>query len=321
MRNRRCQLTVLLVVAFVVAALFASPTLYAADSALRPPPTREFWGFEGHQIVCEIAWSRLDPAGRALVRDLRDTNYPTFARSCTWADEILQGTNEHYTKDYHFINLPAGQAGVDMVRDCPAPRRCVPWAIRHYAERLANPHLSRSSRVAALKFLGHFVGDIHQPLHAGRPAVPGVPGNDRGGNWVRVKLDGSVTNLHSAWDTKFVSSAGLTLAGAQTLASEITSEQATAWSDYDVVGWANESYRFVEALAYAQTKPAVRGDENFGNPKQGQAGPGYNIIRELDSDYQSLAMRVIRQRLQQAGIRLAYLINHAAAGDINFPSP
>ncbi|HEX6748381.1 MAG TPA: S1/P1 nuclease [Longimicrobium sp.] len=316
---RRHLFALLLPVVTLVAGTLLARTLRAADPTLAAPPAREVWGFEGHRIVCEIAWRQLDPAGRALVSRLRDRSYPTFAHSCTWADELLQGNSTHYTKDYHFINLPGGRTGIDMVRDCPAPRRCAPWAIRHYAERLANRNLSPSQRAAALKFLGHFVGDIHQPLHAGHPAVPGVPGNDRGGNWVQVALDGSVTNLHSAWDARLVSSAGLSLAAAQALAGEITSGQVNAWSNFDVVAWANESYHLADTLAYARTKPPVSGDEDFGDPKQGKPGPGYNIIRELDSTYEDAAVRAIRQRLQQAGVRLAHLINHAAAGDLDFP--
>lgn len=320
MRSPRRFLTLLVPTVALVAGTLLAHTVQAADPAVPAGPARAMWGFEGHRIVCEIAWSRLDPAGRTLVRSLRDTSYPTFAHSCTWADEILQGASEHYTKQYHFINLPAGRTGVDMVQDCPAPRRCAPWAIRHYAERLANRDLSRSRRMAALKFLGHFVGDLHQPLHAGHPAVPGVPGNDRGGNWVRVALNGSFTNLHSAWDTGLVLNAGFSLAGAQALAGEIKSEQADAWSNFDVVGWANESYQFAETLAYARTKPAVGANENFGNPKENEPGPGFNIVRELDQAYEDDATRVIRERLQQAGVRLAHLINHAAADDLDFPS-
>ncbi|KAH9168278.1 S1/P1 nuclease-domain-containing protein [Lactarius sanguifluus] len=50
----------------------------------------------------------------------------------------------------------------------------------------------------ALKFLIHFVGDMHQPLH--------LTGRDRGANGVKVSFDGRNTNLHSesVWDTSLI---------------------------------------------------------------------------------------------------------------------
>ncbi|KAH8977743.1 S1/P1 nuclease-domain-containing protein [Lactarius hatsudake] len=48
----------------------------------------------------------------------------------------------------------------------------------------------------ALKFLIHFVGDMHQPLH--------LTGRNRGANGVKVSFDGRNTNLHSVWDTSLI---------------------------------------------------------------------------------------------------------------------
>jgi hypothetical protein len=44
----------------------------------------------------------------------------------------------------------------------------------------------------ALKFLIHFLGDMHQPLH--------LTGRDRGGNSVKVRFGSRTTNMHSLWD-------------------------------------------------------------------------------------------------------------------------
>jgi len=51
----------------------------------------------------------------------------------------------------------------------------------------------------AVKFLIHFVGDMHQPLH--------LTGRDRGGNSISVLFDRRHTNLHSVWDTYLLSKA------------------------------------------------------------------------------------------------------------------
>ena len=83
------------------------------------------WGHEGHKIVCEIAWQRLDTTGRALVDELsQHGSSSTFADSCNWADAVRY-TSHRYTRNYHFINIPGGSDGVDLERDCgDAERRC-----------------------------------------------------------------------------------------------------------------------------------------------------------------------------------------------------
>ncbi|KUL91636.1 hypothetical protein ZTR_01039 [Talaromyces verruculosus] len=50
-----------------------------------------------------------------------------------------------------------------------------------------------SRAVDAPKFIVHFIGDIHQPLHAETLK--------KGGNGINVAYDGSHTNLHHIWDT------------------------------------------------------------------------------------------------------------------------
>lgn len=55
----------------------------------------------------------------------------------------------------------------------------------------------------AMKFLVHFVGDMHMPLH--------LTGRERGGNGVKVTFEGRVTNLHSLWDGYLIAQALRTL--------------------------------------------------------------------------------------------------------------
>ena len=76
------------------------------------------WGGDGHGIVCEIAWQRLTPEAKTMVTDLlRGDQFALLAESCSWADEVRRTTHEH-TYNYHFINIPAGVAGMDWARDC-----------------------------------------------------------------------------------------------------------------------------------------------------------------------------------------------------------
>ena len=84
-----------------------------------------------------------------------------------------------------------------MERDC-ANYDCVQLAVVRYASYLAtDPGSSESMKVRranALKFVGHFVGDLHQPLHTGYAY-------DRGGNGTAAQFfDEDPSNLHGIWD-------------------------------------------------------------------------------------------------------------------------
>jgi hypothetical protein len=262
------------------------------------PEHAHAWGFEGHRIICEIAWQRMTPEARRMVEQLlRDEPEPVFARSCTWADEVRPTTHQH-TAAYHYINIPAGAEGTDMTRDCgDADRRCVTWAVHHYSHRLIDRSLPHAERNEALKFVAHFVGDLHQPLHAGRP-------EDLGGNRVRVNFFGDTgredrpLNLHSVWDGAFLRHVGHSWPqSALALNERITPEDATRWQTLDVIGWTDESFHIADRFAY----PALPADGFIG------------------SEYFLPALGHSEARMQQAGVRLAYLLNHAAAGTLRLP--
>ena len=84
--------------------------------------------------------------------------------------------------------------------DCPGGR-CIVAAIAADHAVLANPASSIEDRAEALRFLIHFMGDLHQPMHV-------ADNGDRGGNRRIVYLDGDSTNLHAVWDGKLLERAG-----------------------------------------------------------------------------------------------------------------
>ncbi len=259
--------------------------------ALPPDPPR--WGAEGHRIVCEIAWQRLTPAGQEFVRRLLEDGRAAFVESCSWADGARSSTHPH-TDRYHFVNIPAGSSGLDMTRDCaPSVGRCVTWAIAHYGLALQNSDVDAAQRAVALKFLSHFVADLHQPLHAGHLV-------DLGGNRIVVRVELSPcaesVNLHALWDAVVLCHGGLAWPeGAGALGGAVTPEQAAFWSNVDVVGWTNESFRLAEDFAYRISRDRV-----------------------IDRAYLTRAVFIAREQLQRAGVRLAFLINSAVAGRLDF---
>jgi len=152
------------------------------------------WGDEGHKIVCEIAFRLAQPDTRAAVRKLirSDTEFDTCSESCVFPDHPRKRASEH------FINLPRNTSGLTS-DDCPAADKCVLTAILNDSKNLASKSEKPGDRLIALKFLGHWVGDIHQPLHVSF-------GDDRGGN--NIQVDGECSgNLHASWDNCLVRNA------------------------------------------------------------------------------------------------------------------
>ena len=132
------------------------------------------WGDEGHKIVCEIAFRLTQPDTRAAVRKLirSDTEFDTFSESRVFPDHPRKRASEH------FINLARNSQGLTS-DDCPQAEKCVLSAILNDSKILASKTAKKADRLLALKFLGHWVGDIHQPLHVSFE-------DDRGGDNITV---------------------------------------------------------------------------------------------------------------------------------------
>ncbi len=151
------------------------------------------WGPEGHRIVAQIAAGHLNPTAQRKVADLLAGELePTLAGVANWADEVR--TPE--TEPLHFINLPPGRCSYLPRRDCPRGRSVV-GGIKAAVGVLKNARSTRAQKTIALKNLAHFVGDIHQPLHADLA-------DDHGGNRFRIRWQNHGDNLHRLWDSGLI---------------------------------------------------------------------------------------------------------------------
>jgi hypothetical protein len=148
------------------------------------------WGPEGHRIVAAIAERRLNNKAKAAVAAILPTG-ATLESIASWADEVRPQRRE--TGPWHYIDIPTDVARGDWTKYCPKAG-CVPRALAAQIAILKNAATPREQRDEALRFVVHFVGDMHQPLHVGERG-------DQGGNKVRVTLLDHPTNLHSAWDS------------------------------------------------------------------------------------------------------------------------
>jgi len=257
------------------------------------------WGWDGHRLVCAMAQAKLTPEARNMVDTLLiegetlKGGQVSFAESCVWPDDVKY-SNRKGTYEQHFINVPDEALTVDLRRDCTA-LNCIATGIQQaltYLSRPADSGREKARRAAALRFLGHFIGDLHQPLHIGNAS-------DWGGNKVTVQWQGKETNLHALWDYGMLESMGIKYPDSlDFLLSVDLSSFKKASEDKDIVSWINESLALARTNAYSDA--------------------GSNLIvsgDSLGSDYLERNKPVLIERLVLASERLAMLLNKIAAGE------
>jgi hypothetical protein len=146
------------------------------------------WGPKGHKAVAEISLHFLGE------------DEHRYIDAAIWADQVRDARPT--TAPWHFVDIPFSSGVFTPSRDCPM-NDCIIPRITEFARRAGDRTLVKRLRVEALKFVIHFVGDIHQPLHA-------ADDNDRGGNQVFVRIGGRTDKLHAWWDTGLVNPLGAT---------------------------------------------------------------------------------------------------------------
>lgn len=263
------------------------------------------WGYKGHQIIAQIAGASLTPRVRARVDEIlaADPDPLTthdMSAEATWAD-AFRGAGHKETASWHFVdqeleapNLqaacfgfpasPAGRASAGPADDCLVDK------LEEFAKELGAADTAPAERLLALKYVLHFVGDIHQPLHA-------ADNHDRGGNCAPIGLGGPrTTNLHAFWDTGVFAPLGDDASAiAARLAAEITPAQRTAWAAGTPRTWAQESFEVARTVTYAAG-----------------SAPGCDRDRapiDLPTDYEAKAFAAAKVQLERAGIRLAMVLN------------
>ena len=261
-------------------------------------PAALAWSALGHRMVGELAQRHISPTALAQVELLlAGEPDPTLAGVADWADRLRDLDPERFkaTSRWHYVNTPPGlDCDYDAARDCPGGN-CVIGAIQAQRRILADRSQPLEARRDALKFIVHFVGDVHQPMHANNH-------DDLGGNRYQVSLrtelqpeayarkhyvDGVMgTNLHSIWDYYILGAEGLSLA------QYSDRLDALPWPPMPADGpqtgpeaWAGESCRLIEARH-------VYPD-------------GHKMDRSYLDEYRPLA----EQRVRQAAWRLAQILD------------
>jgi hypothetical protein len=284
----------------------------AALIALLAPAASLAWGDQGHMVVALVANHYLKPEVRQKVTNplAGDTTNLTpdhsIASEATWADKYRDSdrntTHVRYnaTHEWHFVDIEISDGDIDSAcfghpalasgtaASDGAARDCVVDKINQFAAELGNPTTSADEKRMALQFLLHFVGDLHQPLHASDD-------HDQGGNAKKVKADGIATGkLHHYWDAEFVKLLGSSPnTVANKLIATIKPAQIAAWSKGSPETWATQSYDASKLYAYGGLGSASAGKYT------------------LSPSYVTRATNSTARQLGRAGVRLAKILNAA----------
>jgi len=290
------------------------------------------WGCKGHAAVALLAEKQLSPEAHQLVEKLLAENPvdPELKRYCgtatrdlmadasTWPDDVR---NNLKNGPWHYINIPRGAPRGPLAQFCGS-NGCITQAIADQIAVLKDKHADPRLRADAVRYLIHFVGDLHMPLHAST-------NNDEGGNCVPVGYfrrrpqahhDSFSPNLHSLWDTAILER---DMEGAEPseyaeFLAEVFSSDVQKWqaAGIHVDDWAWESHELSESVVYGALVPKVPVETPVAVHSCTDANHvGERLMRlnlVVGQNYQEAAAPVVQQRIAQAGVRLAMILNEAA---------
>jgi len=313
-------------------------------AALAAPPSARSFGCEGHEIVALVAEKHLSvraqrevaallgppdtvsheeelPRRKSRRRGCSAERLDAFARASTWADEIRGGRPA--TASWHFLDIPRGTKDAKEAESFCGASGCVTRAIREQVAILQEEGANPAQRAQALRFVIHFVGDLHQPLHC-------ATNSDRGGNCVPIDFFGHKSrqslrsshadyepNLHALWDSYILRrSLGRRRVSSYANALEQKFQAEIAiWlkADLELDHWAWESFEVAEAEAYGKLPtpiPIERPEPVASCHDASDVGERMAALHEaVGEPYQERAASVVDEQLAKAGARLALVLN------------
>lgn len=270
------------------------------------------WGAGGHMMVASIAFKRLNPRAKAqamalLARPINPANVSArskdFVNAAHWPDDLRQFPDFDSFKALHFIDQPFSIDGTALPAGVPEPDNIVK-ALEDNVNILKTS-TDQNAQAQALRFIIHFVGDIHQPLHCATRVDSSHPEGDRGGNLVSIKIPGKdgklkTSNLHSFWDggigsfpptgpnfrppplSQIGPATAIAMAG-----NPDTDPDLKLDDPFNFNAWADESFALAQAVSYK----------------------GMNNGVKPSAAYNKKALKVARKRVAWGGYRLAALLN------------
>jgi hypothetical protein len=230
------------------------------------------WGATGHRATGLIAERHLSKKAKKKIDAILGGE--SLAMVSNWMDEIRSDSTYNYTTDWHWTTIPDGGKYEDVESN---PDGKVIMMIEKIIGELKRGGLSAKQEQEYVKMLVHMIGDMHQPLHVGKPG-------DRGGNDVKVKWFRADSNLHRVWDSEMIDDTKLSYTELADALGKPGKDKLAKWQQGTVRDWALESVSY---------RPQVY---DIGNGS-------------LSYSYSYKYLPIAKERLLQAGIRLAALLN------------
>lgn len=337
-------------IAFLLSATFLVALL---------PSDANAWGRDGHRIVARIAARHLTLKTRDAINALIESDQEDvgdckskasleekLACVSTFADEVRSKYKE--TAGLHFVNipiyLPAAQRRFSQDRDCS--KGCVVSGLALYRKKLLTSQ-DAAERATAVKFIVHFIGDLHQPLHtakdmdhdfdnienktAGHKPLISDGTGDRGANFKIVTWfeDGSspygCRTLHSVWDDGIIKRRGLSETDYTTRLDNASPADMAAIQSGGAVSWVNEAIKLAVDNAYDPLPERNVNDkvcevERMENGNKKTDCITYDPERcrnskvfyryALGASYYEPNLPIVESQLQRAGLRLARYLNN-----------
>lgn len=256
------------------------------------------WNSNGHRLVAQIAYNHLSHKTKIKLAKILigydDLHYfhRQFLYAATWPDRIKKQDVTAFNS-WHYIDIPYVQGNF---RRPYIPQENVAWAIQKSIQVLLSPNASTYNKRLFLKFLLHFVADIHQPLHCAELVSSRFPKGDEGGTLYSINMP-HFNNLHMFWDaglgffTKGLNTYSLSNRQVKTLARKIQQTYPQYYFGREVANinfydWAYQSYNLAKKYVYKTP---------------------YNA--KPSAQYIKHGQKIAEQQIALAGYRLAYLLN------------
>lgn len=233
------------------------------------------WGRTGHRATGEVAEQHLTKKAKQKVREILEGQNLAFVS--TYGDDIKSDPAYRKYNPWHYVNLEPGES--KYTKEKANPDGDLVHAINTSIAVLKDKNSSPEDKAFFLKMLVHFVGDLHQPLHAGR-------GEDKGGNDIQVRWFGDGTNIHRVWDSAMINDFDMSYTELAHNSDKLTKEEIRSIQKGSVLDWMYES----KALANKVYDSAEVGEK-------------------LGYEYMYKWFPVVHDQIQKGGLRLAKILN------------
>ncbi|SHJ31764.1 S1/P1 Nuclease [Arenibacter nanhaiticus] len=232
------------------------------------------WSKTGHRTIGEIAQNHLSRKAKRAIDKL--LNGQGLALVATFGDDIKSDRSFSKFGPWHYVNYPLGKKYTEVA---PSKSGDIVTGIQQCIDIVTAKNSTQEDKVFYLKMLVHLVGDLHQPMHAGRL-------EDKGGNDIQVRWFGKGTNLHRLWDSNMIDGYGMSYMELANNMPKLSKAQIKTIQQGNVLDWVEESHVLAEEL--------------YGSVKVGE---------KLGYQYSYKYWSVVEQQLQKGGLRLAKVLN------------